>query len=60
MRQMWECQWAQLNQENPAVCDFVNKLNIVAPLNPRDAFCGGQTNGIKLYHQTEADEDIDY
>ena len=60
VRQMWECQWAQLNQENPAVRDFVNKLNIVAPLNPRDAFCGGQTNGIKLYHQTEADEDINY
>ena len=57
---MWECQWAQLKQDNPAVRDFVNKLDFVAPLNPRDAFCGGRTNAIKLYHQTEADEDIHY
>ena len=36
------------------------RLDIVAPLNPRDAVCGGRTNAIKLYHQTETDEDIDY
>ena len=60
VKQMWECQWAQLKQNDPAVRDFVNKLNIVAPLNPRDAFCGGRTNAIKLYHQTEAVETVDY
>ena len=38
----------------------VNQLDIVAPLNPHDAFCGGRTNAIKLYHQTEAHEEIDY
>ena len=56
VKQMWECQWAELKQSDPVVRDFVNKLDIVAPLNPRDAFCGGRTNAIKLYHQTEADE----
>ena len=25
---------------------------------PRDAFCGGRTNAIELYHQTEADYDF--
>ena len=60
VKQMWECQWVQLKQSESAVRDFVNKLNIVAPLNPRDAFCGGRTHAIKLYHQTEAEEDIDY
>ena len=55
-----ECQWAELKQSDPVVRDFVNKLEIVAPLNPRDAFCGGRTNAIKLYHQTEADETMDY
>ena len=60
VKQMWECQWAQLKQDNSAVRDFVNQLDIVAPLNPRDAFCGGRTNAIKLYHQTEADETVDY
>ena len=57
---MWECQWAKLKQNNLAVRDFVNKLNIVSPLNPHDAFCSGRTNAIKLYHQTEADETVDY
>ena len=60
VKQMWECQWAELKQNDPLVRDFVNKLDIVAPLNPRDAFCGGRTNAIKLYHLTEADGEIDY
>ena len=60
VKQMWECQWAQLKQTNPAVRDFINKLNIVSPLNPHDAFCGGRTNAIKFYHKTEDDEEIDY
>ena len=58
VKQMWECQWAQLKQNDPAVRDFVNKLNIVSPLNPFDAFCGGRT-AIKLYHEAEDDEEID-
>ena len=60
VKQMWECLWTQLKQNDPAVRAFVNKLNIVSPLNPRDAFCGGRTNAIKLYHKTEAGEEIDY
>ena len=60
VKQMWECQWAQLKQNDPAVRDFVYKLNIVSPLNPCDAFCGGRTNAIKLYHQTEPDKVVDY
>ena len=60
VKQIWECQLTELKQSDPAVHDFVNKLDIVVPLNPRDAFCGGHTNAIKLYHQTEADEAVDY
>ena len=60
VKQMWECQWAELKQSDPVVRDFVNKLEIVASLNPRDAFCGGRTNAIKFCHQTEADETVDY
>ena len=60
VKQMWECQWAHLKQNNSAVRDFVNKLNIVSPLNCHDAFCGGRTNAIKLYHKTEDDEETDY
>ena len=60
VKKMWESQWAQLKQSDPAVRDFVNQLDVVAPLNLRDAFCSGRTNAIKLYHQTEADETVDY
>ena len=60
VKQMWECQWAQLKQNDSAVRDLVNKLKCVSPLNPRNAFCGGRTNAIKLYHQTEADEKVVY
>lgn len=60
VKQMWAWQWAQLKQSDPSVHDFVNKLNIVAPLNPPDSFCGGRTNAVNLYPQTEADEEIDY
>ena len=60
VKQTWECQWAELKQSDPVVWDFVNKLEIVAPLNPRCAFCSGRTNAIKLYRQTEADETVDY
>jgi len=57
---MWECQWSELKPNDPAVRDFVKQLDIVPPLNPRDASCGGRTNAIKLYHKTKADEEIDY
>lgn len=39
---------------------FVDQLAIVTPLNPRDAFCGGRTNAVKLYHYVEESEEIDY
>ena len=28
VKQTWECQWAELKQSDPVVCDFVNKLEI--------------------------------
>lgn len=45
--------------KQPSVRDFVNQLDIVAPLNLRDAFWGDRTNAIKLHQQTEADDDIE-
>lgn len=35
---------------------FVNSLSFVDLLNPRDAFCGGKTSAIKLYHHIDADK----
>jgi len=38
----------------------VDSLQFVDPLNPRDAFCGGRTNAIKLYHHVTSGQKIHY
>ena len=47
---MWECEWDHLKQTCSDVKAYVDSLQFVEPLNPRDAFCGGRTNAVKLYH----------
>ena len=47
---VWECEWEQMKKEREEIRAFVDGLDIVEPLNPRDAFCGGRTNAVKLYH----------
>ena len=61
--EMWECQWSKLKQTNPDVQTYVDSLQFVEPLNPRNAFCGGRTNAIKLYYRVTPDQkihDVDY
>ena len=58
--EVWECQWSQLKQTHPDVQTYVKSLQFVEPLNPRDAFCGGRTNAIKLYHRVTPDQKIHY
>lgn len=48
--EMWECRWQRLKAEQEGVQEYVRTLNLVEFLNPRDAFYGGRTNAIKLYH----------
>ena len=58
--EIWECEWEQMKKDRADVKAFVDQLAIVTPLNPRDAFCGGRTNAVKLYHHAEEGEEIDY
>ena len=58
--QIWECEWKRLKQTNPEIRSFVNNLELNDPLNPRDAFCGGRTNAVKLYHQVTPNQKIHY
>ncbi|PFX12181.1 putative DNA polymerase [Stylophora pistillata] len=51
--EIWECQWEKMKKEREDVCAFVQNLDLSTPLNPRDAFCGGRTNTIRLYHREE-------
>ena len=58
--EMWECEWQRQKQTDERVRDFVSSLDIVTPLDPRDAFFGGRTNAVKLHHQVQGDEEIHY
>ena len=50
---MWECDWDREVKTNPDLCQFLNTLEIVDPLQPRDAFFGGRTNAVKLHHEVD-------
>ena len=58
--EMWECDWKRLKETSPDIQTFVDSLAFVDPLNPRDAFCGGRTNAIKLYHRVTPGQKIHY
>ena len=58
--EMWECDWRRLKDTSPDIRTFVAHLQFTKPLNPRDAFCGGRTNAVKLYHQVTPNQKIHY
>ena len=60
VKEMWECKWTHLKQARPDIRAYVDSLQFVEPLNPRDAFCGGRTNAIKLYHHVTPGRKIHY
>lgn len=51
--EMWECVFNIRKMEHPGINTYLQTRNgsISPPLDPRDAFLGGETNAIKLYHQ---------
>ena len=56
--QMWECEWTHLKQTRPDIQAYVNSLQFVESLKPRDALCGGRTNAAKLYHHVTPGQKI--
>ena len=58
--EMWECDWTRLKDTSPDIRTFVAHLQFTEPLNPRDAFCGGRTNAVKLYHHVTPNQKIHY
>ena len=42
VKEMWECQWDRLVDNEPAVSQFLRSFDLVPPLEPREAFFGGQ------------------
>lgn len=57
---MWEFEWQKKIQTEPRINKFIERLDIVTPLNPCEAFFGGRTNAIKLHHKVQDDEQINY
>ena len=58
--EMWECEWSRLKETSPDIPTFVEGLEFTELLNPRDAFCGGRTNAVKLYHRVTPGQKILY
>ena len=58
--QMWGCEWKHLKKTQPDINSFVQGLDFIPPLQPRDAFCGGRTNAVKLYHHITPGQKIHY
>ena len=51
---MWECKFRKRLKEDEEAQEFIEGINYVTPLEPRDAFYGGRTNACKLYFEGEA------
>ena len=47
-------------QTESRIKEFLDTVDIVTPLNPREAFFGGRTNAIKLHHKVQDGEQINY
>ena len=45
---------------NADLRQFLDTLEIVNPLQPRNAFFGGRTNAVKLHHVANQEEEIEY
>ena len=58
--EMWGCEWVHLQQTQPEIDSFVQGLDFIEPLKPREAFCGGRTNAVKLYHHITPGQKIHY
>ena len=56
----WECEFDKEIAENEEIHSFLNTLDFVPPLEPREAFSGGRTEAFKLYHEAMDGECIKY
>ena len=56
----WECEFQEEKKTDPALKVFLDNLDMVLPLDPRDAFYGGRTGAVSLYAKAEEGENIKY
>ena len=58
--EMWQCDWNKQVDTNPLVKHFLTSFDLVAPLEPRDAFFGGRTGAVALHAVAGEGEEIRY
>ena len=58
--EVWGCERKRLKEISSEIQTFLDNLAFVDPLNPGDAFCGGRTNAVKLYHHVTPGQKIHY
>lgn len=58
--EIWECQYEHMLRSTPEVLEYVNSIQLVEPLNVRDAFFGGRTCATRLHYKVGEDECIRY
>ncbi|XP_053390895.1 uncharacterized protein LOC128553745 [Mercenaria mercenaria] len=56
----WEWDFKQELENNPTMKQYIQSLEIVTPLEPRDAFFGGRTEAFKLYEEGTETSQIKY
>ena len=54
----WEYEWKRQKETHPDITGFLQRLQLVARLEPREALFGGRTNAVHLYAKTKDDEEI--
>jgi len=57
---IWEHEFSKQHRTMEDLKSFVDSLDIVDRLNPRDSLFGGRTNASKLHYQAKDDEQIKY
>ena len=56
----WEHEFEEEKKTDPTLIEFLNTFLLSEPLNPRDSFFRGRTNGVRLHCETATDEEIRY
>ena len=51
--EQWECDFDLQIKHNPQLSAYLNSLDVVEPLKPRDAFFGGRTGATSLYSKVD-------
>lgn len=57
---MWESDFDCAVESTEEIKSFVENLEIISPLEPRDAFYGGRTEAFKLHAEADENTEIKY